>query len=761
MIFNMKQSLVREIFLSVIFVAIVSILLLPNEINAVQLSDPQEFSSAIIKISSHTAVKSEESDLTPEKIPPTPIVNVNINVKGIFFENTSIIEFTNDSDEDIKTVRIWLGSDFSFKSFKTEKGWVGEKTPQGVIIFTSSESIKPGESVKFGIKTDKVEPGINWKALDEDNKQMSIGKVLPKEITKVVANPDIKSDQTSENKDAGIFTESNFRIIPEKPNVGSTIRVTGDKFAASQEFDFYINSKKIGSFETDGNGHFMTTMKIPEQEKADRVDFIIKNKDGEEKKISLRIGEIENRIPESENIKLTIKGLPNVIHRGDFLEIFGTGEPGGAIIAEIATAEGEVINSRTAEIDSKGNWKLDEPIIVALDTPFGKYSATITDGRQSILKHWTVESDKVIIITSSSLKFERGEIMKFNGTALPNKPIELILEDPLGKEIFSDIILIDNSGFVEFEFQTAISATKGTYTIIATQEKEKEFIFVGVEQLPSIPVNLELDKLNYKTSETAIISLTGKGSDIVSLLIVDPSDNPEGESVSITLEPDGRGKYYLNLEGYSSGIYTAIISKGNTQSSEIFTVGLQTGSGKIEINTIKTNYLPGDSILILGNTASNVLLTVILSDPDKNEVKVKETFSDKNGKITESSFRIPSNAESGMWEIKAQSGQNLDIIEIEVLATLSEGMQVSVKVIDLAHLGKTIQIKVVGAQQNVEIEIIAADSEIIETLSFPASSQGEINQPWLIPDQMEPGIYTVRVTDAVDSAEATFELNQE
>ncbi len=63
------------------------------------------------------------------------------------FENTSIILFTNDSNEEVNSFRIWLGSDFSFKSFKTEKGWVGEKTPQGVIIFTSSETIKPGESV--------------------------------------------------------------------------------------------------------------------------------------------------------------------------------------------------------------------------------------------------------------------------------------------------------------------------------------------------------------------------------------------------------------------------------------------------------------------------------------------------------------------------------------------------------------------------------------------------------------------------------------
>ena len=593
-----------------------------------------------------------------------------INVMSFAFEETTIIEVTNDSDEEVNTFRIWLGSDFNFKSFKTEKGWVGEKTSVGVIIFTSSETIKPGESVKFGVKTDKVKPGVNWKAVDKVDNVIDTGKVLSGELPKVIQNTELEQDQILENTGTSFSTESIFRIVPEKPNVGSTIRVTGYEFGASQEFDFYIDSKKIGSFETDENGHFMTTMKIPEEYKADRVDFIIKDKDGKEKKISLRIGEIENRIPGSENTKLTIKGLPEILHRGDFLEIFGTGTPGKTIIVEVATFDGELINSRTAEIDSKGEWELDVPIIIALETKLGKYSVTITDGRQTILKQWAIESDKVIIISSTNLKFDQGEIMKFNGTAMPNKPIEIILEDALGKEIFSDIIQTDDTGFVEFEFPIELSSVKGTYTIIVSQENEKKFIFVGVGQLPPIPFNLELDKLNYKAGEIAMISIIGKESDMVSLRILDPLDNPKGDVVMIALGPDGSGSYSLELDGYLSGVYIAVISKGNTQSTEIFTVGLQTGSSQIEITTTKMNYLPGDSILVLGNTSPNVILNIILIDPEGNEVKMKKTFSDKNGQISESSFRIPNNAEPGMWAINANSGSNYDLIEIEVLATL-------------------------------------------------------------------------------------------
>ncbi len=253
-------------------------------------------------------------------------------------------------------------------------------------------------------------------------------------------------------------------------------------------------------------------------------------------------------------------------------------------------------------MDRVGNWELPEPIIVPLDTPFGKYTATISDGRDEIKKSWTVESDKTIIIEPMKLKFDQGETMKFNGTALPNKSIEIILEDPLGKEIVSDIIKIGDSGKIKFEFPTTQNTPEGTYTLIATQEKHKEFIYAGIGQVPTIPVNLEFDKLSYKAGETAIITLSGKASEIISLLIVDPSDKPIEEPISITLQPDGRGIHSIDLKGYSAGVYTAIISKGSTQSTEVFTVGLLTGSGEIDINTTKTEYHNGDSILILCKT---------------------------------------------------------------------------------------------------------------------------------------------------------------
>ncbi len=694
-------------------------------------------------------------------IPINAYAAETIDAKSFSFEETTIIEFTNSGKEDVNSFRIWLGSDINFKSFKTESGWIGEKTPQGVIIFTSSESIKPDESIKIGIKTDKTNPAINWKALDINQKQIETGTTSPKELPKPIINEKL----TEENSSDGILSDSEFRIIPDKPNAGSTIRITGDNFGALQQFDFYINTDKIGTFETNEDGSFISTVTIPKDQNAERVDFSVKDKAGNEKKISLRIGEAETRVPSTENIKLTIKGVPEIMHRGDFLEVSGTAQPNGGITASIKDTNGKIINTRTAKVDSKGDWKLEEPIIVSVDAPFGRYSAVISDGKDEISTSWVIESSKVIILTPTALKFSPGETIKFNGTALPNKVLEIILEDPLGDEKFSDIIQVDESGIVEFEYPTKANVDKeGTWTLIATQEGEKEFIFAGLGEIPSIPINMEFDKLNYKPIETAIISLTGKPSEKLSILIVDPSDKPkifsDGNSViPITLQPDGRKTYSLDLNGYSSGIYTAVVNKGSSKSSEIFTVGLQTGSGEIKISSTKLEYRPGESILILGDANPNTLLTVTLIGPDGTVWKTKETFSDKNGKIADGDLRIPSKAKPGIWTINAKSGSNFDEIKIEVITSIEEGLVVTVNQgIEIPGYGKSIDIKVINAIQAVQIEIIASNGEIIKELSFPATSKGEVKLPWIIPKDTSPGTYTIKVKDAQNTAETTFDI---
>jgi len=685
-----------------------------------------------------------------------------IDVKSVGLDKTTIITLTNDGSKDVKTFRIWLSQDANFQSFKTEKGWIGEKTPQGVIVFSSSESIKKNESVKFGIKTDKSNPVINWKGLDQTSSTIDTGVIKTTIMKAVIQNPEISKEKDIKNNNGEIFSDSIFRIIPDKPNPGSTIRVTGENFGISQFFDFYINDNKIGSFETDNKGHFMTTMIIPDTENKDRVDFKIKNNQGEEKIISLRLGNSENRITELIDSKISVNGIKNIIHRGDILEISGTATPGTAVITEIKDPEQSIINSRTAKVDGTGNWKLETPINIPYDAQFGKYSITVSDGRNQALKYWEIKTDKIILIKPIEIMFEAGKMIKFNGTALPNQLIELVLEDNLGNEISSDIIKVNESGFIEFEYQTTENDDEeGTWTLIATQNEIKEFIYVGYGEIPKIPVNLEFNKMNYKSSEKAVISLLGEPSTVLKMMIITPSGSIIDENILIELQEDGRIAYELDLSDYTSGIYTAVIQKGNSQSSEKFSVGLQLGSGPIQIQTTQTEYNQGQRILLLGSTNPNVLLSVMLVNPQGVEVKKLDVPSKNDGTFTVDSFKIPSNAMIGEWKIKANSGSNSDTAIVNVISSNDKTITITIDDgINIPGFGKNIKMGITTTQKtSVTIDVLDQNENIIgDSTSCTPTTDFKCEVLWTIPKDTIPGIYTVRVNDSIVIEQKTFEI---
>jgi len=673
-----------------------------------------------------------------------------VTAKSIGFEETTIIEFHNSQDNtnEIDTIRIWLGSDVNFKSFKTERGWTGQKTPQGVIVFISSTPVQPGEIVKFGVKTDKSKPGINWKALYDTDKQIETGKTLVSDSS--IIEPELKTVLEG----TGIFEDSSFRLVPEKPNVGSSMRVTGNNFGANHELDFYIGNQKIETFETDGDGYFMFTSSVPENQKAERVDFKIKDLEGNEKTVSLRIGEGEDRMASAENIPLTISATPPIVFRGDNIFVTGTGLPGSTITSTVRDENGDVLSTIAIDVGLDGNWEY--TTLVPIDTPFGKQTAEITDGTTNLLRSWTVESSKVIEIIPIKLKYEPGETIVFNGTAKPSQELEIILEDPQGSEFYSEILNIDATGEVYLEVDTIASSPEGTYVLFASQGEDTDIVLVGLGELPQEKLVAKPDKLNYNTSETLLLDIQGPPSSTISLLIVDPSDKNKFTD-TVILGPDGQSTYELDLKGYSSGVYTAVITRGNSQTSDIFSVGLVTGSGEINVRTTKDTYQPGESILILGDSSKNILMTLELLDNNGEIVKTKETFTNKDGVFSESSFRIPLDADPGKWIVHARSGSNFDEAEITVVGDTEEGMVLLVESIVPSPGGDIVTISGYGAavSQQIIITVLDHNDDEITELTIFSTGKGEFSTIWLVTNDIAPGTYKVKAADALDEAETT------
>ena len=690
---------------------------------------------------------------------PSNVYAQELDVKSIGLDETSLITLTNNSSEDVKTFRIWLQEDFNFKSFKTEKGWIGEKNPQGVIIFTSSESIKMGQSVKFGIKADKQNAIINWKGLNQNNEVIKTGLVKSDNLPIVTQNQII--NEKFENTGNTILLKSTFKVIPDKPNPGSTIRLVGENFGASQKFSFYIDAQKITDFATDENGEFITTGVIPNLEKEQRVDFKIIGYDQAETKISIKLGNGNNRISETENIKLTMEEIDNSIKIGEFLNINGKGTAGKSVIVKIVNSEKNTIITKTTQIDSTGNWEFLDSISIPFDAVLGEYSILLEDGNYNVLKKIDVVTNKIILINPTKIMFESGELMKFNGTAIPNSSLELILEDNLGNEKISDVIQVQSSGFIEFEYQSIENDdNEGTWTLIAIQKGVKEFIYVGHGELPTTPLNMSFDKTNYQKTEYAVIEVIGNPLDKLTLIIITPSGAVKDESTIIELNNNGRGSHKLDLSSYASGIYTAVMKKNNLQSNEKFSVGLQIGSGQIYAQTTQDQYTFGERILLIGKSKPNMLMTGKLIDPDGIEIKKIEIISDMEGIFKEENFKIPTDAKTGSWKIEITSGSNLNKVQFEVVSTGQDGISIkAVKEKGKPGYQPNVKISIISSQKvPMFIEIINEQNELVEKMKCNTTKEFKCETFWSISKDTLPGMYTIKVYDPTNSSQIAFLL---
>jgi len=235
----------------------------------------------------------------------TAAETISVNAKNL--DNTILVEFSNspNNTSEIKTIKVWLGGDKTFKSFKTEPGWGGGAYSDGkLLVFTAVDSLKSGESVKFGLITNQKVTGINWKALDQNDNEIDKRKTSIQEISHTIPSfIEDESEAVGQAKEAGSALYGTKKFIPEKLRVGSDIRLAGNSFGAEKELKLYLDSTILKSVNTDEQGNFLTTISIPETYKVGTSEFIIKNESGNFQSTKINIEESENRFLKTSNFE--------------------------------------------------------------------------------------------------------------------------------------------------------------------------------------------------------------------------------------------------------------------------------------------------------------------------------------------------------------------------------------------------------------------------------------------------------------------------
>jgi len=578
----------------------------------------------------------------------TAAETISVNAKNL--DNTILVEFSNspNNTSEIKTIKVWLGGDKTFKSFKTESGWGGGTYSDGkLLVFTAVDNLKAGESVKFGLITNQKVTGINWKALDKNDNAIDTNKTPIQEISQ-----DLPNIPTSESSQVSEMSGDKIKFIPEKIRIASSERVVGNGFNPNEVLQLFLNDTLLESIKTDQNGNFITKLNIPATTKIGINDFQIKRQDGVYESTKLKINDALNRFYDTEH-RFGITTIPETIKLEDTLNISGTAKAQSGVI--LSFKDGNVLDAKHVVIaDASGKWNYDETI--GSDTLVGVYSVVIENDQKSILKNITVTSDFVFQMTSSSNQYDIGDTITITGTAEANQEMTLSIKDPKSVTVLFDTIRADGSGKFEYKFPVTSTFTSGTYAAIAkTLNNNSEATIFGIGSAPTDKIIILLDQLNFQTTTDLTLRVVGPLSSTLNVQIIDSGDKIK-VTETITTNSAGNGQITLDLNGYKSGVYRAVISHASIEDIAKFSVGLQTGTGVITLSPTKSTYQPGEETTVIGQTANNnAILFLSLVNTNGDKVSEIELFSDKNGQFTTNLLRIPLDASPGVWTIEANS----------------------------------------------------------------------------------------------------------
>ena len=670
-----------------------------------------------------------------------------VNANG--YENTIIIEFENDSGENIKTIRMWPGGEVTFQSFKSEPGWGGGKYSDGkLVIFTATNSLDPGESVKFGLVTSEKIDGINWKVLDRNDKEIDAGKTVIQTISETESSfIEDESKEVEQAKETGDDLYGTKKFIPEKIRIGSDLRLVGNGFSSEQNLKLYLDNTILKSVNTDEQGNFLTTISIPDDYNVGTSEFVIKDESGNVQSSNVSIDEPKNRFLKT--TKFDVTNIPAEIRYEETLTISGNAYPQSAIILSFENMDRILEKARVVTANSNGEWIFEETIDRTETT--GEKYVIIQNNNNKTTKNLNVKSDYLVQISTSAPRYNEGDAIIVTGNGEPMADTVIWIKDEGGNIVHYDTFPGDSDGTLYREIVIDEQFATGTYVVILKQDGGSDASFFGIGKYPSSSVIVLLDKTNFSLNSQVVLSVVGPPSNNMSVKILDSNDNVKQTGSFITTSI-GKNKYTVDLEDLSSGIYRAVISTANIQDSAKFSVGLEPGSGEISLISIKETYSPGESVLVLGYTGHDARITVTLYEPDGNISTVTETFSDSSGNFNTNQIGIPLDGELGNWKITANSRLDTKSVTIKVSLPTEKGLTLEIDDTEF-DTSDIVLIKGIAQTDSSRLSITITDQNggNLASLETPVTGDGTFSTPWTIPTGTETGTYTITVSDSINS----------
>jgi len=315
-----------------------------------------------------------------------------------------------------------------------------------------------------------------------------------------------------------------------------------------------------------------------------------------------------------------------------------------------------------------------------------------------------------------------------------------------GQLIHSFESLVPEDGLIQIKYDYDFFVPNDTYFLYVFQGNAVDVLKFGIDKYPQKLLSSKMSKTNYFHDDVALVAIYGNPSELLDLILVDDSGNSIFED-EITLGPDGKLVYSLDLTSLISDYYSVIVSKGTMKTTENFTVDFSLGFHSFDYDFTKEFYTPNDLVVFRGTTNPKVPLNFTLFDSRSNVLSKIESFSDSEGNFSIENFKIPFDAIDGLWTIRTESGTNFQNTFLIVNSKTS--FYIKVSDIQKNPYGSLVLFEGKNAAPKKIVNIlIFHDNSLLGEIKIKSTEKGDFSIIWQAPKNSVNDEYMVKSHDA-------------
>ncbi len=527
-----------------------------------------------------------------------------VAVTGMIWKGAAVVKIDNNPDNIYEIKLVWLTlQNGAIDSFQPMDGWSAEigSSSNTIQFRAETDPILPGESVKFGIKSDQSAPIFKWIILDDNGDELGSGmldvaksseelgkkeealakkeeelrkkeqELLKKEqdllkLEKRLAQLEklLKQGQEEKEKPPVPNVPPKIRIKPDVVEPGKPVKIIGQGFTPNSKLTVLLDGNQLARLNINSDGIVKARILLPDQTVKGAHQISASDAEGRAANISLQV-EIDVTI-----VPLTAGVEKQAYTPGELVKITGTAGPGTAVQLKVQNPTGLTILSIAVPVDKDGKYAAFIPL--SSDATAGQYQILVTQEDQKFETSYSVQTVGIFDLTVITDKFEyyRGENVIVSGKTLPNKEVVVSIFGPDGTELKNSAVVADNTGSYSVSMPVQQKFPLGEYSAVVRLGNET--ISIAFSVVPgSVALSIRTDKETYGAGELVRISGKGKANDKIDLIIKLPTVD-EVKMSAITKDDGTYTAIWLVSSVAKPGRYVITAQQGDETVTTAFVV---------------------------------------------------------------------------------------------------------------------------------------------------------------------------------------------